>query len=42
MIITDPGIPTHFLEALTERGIACRLAGADSGPSSAATLAAAV
>jgi DeoR/GlpR family transcriptional regulator of sugar metabolism len=42
MIITDPGIPTHFLEALAERGIACRLAGADSGPSSAATLAAAV
>jgi DeoR/GlpR family transcriptional regulator of sugar metabolism len=42
MIITDPGIPTHFLAALTERGIACRLADTDSGQSAQAALAAAV
>ena len=42
MIITDPGIPTHFLAALTERGIGCRLADTDSGSSAQASLAAAV
>jgi DeoR/GlpR family transcriptional regulator of sugar metabolism len=42
MIITDPGIPAHFLEAFTQRGIPCRLADPNSGPSSEAPLAEAV
>jgi DeoR/GlpR family transcriptional regulator of sugar metabolism len=42
MIITDPGIPAHFSEAFAERGIPCRLASFDCGPSSEAALAKAV
>jgi DeoR/GlpR family transcriptional regulator of sugar metabolism len=42
MIITDPGIPAHFLDGFAERGIACRLADTDSGSSSESSLAAAV
>jgi DeoR/GlpR family transcriptional regulator of sugar metabolism len=42
MIITDLGIPPHFLEAFAERGIACRVAATDSDPSAEASLAAAV
>jgi DeoR/GlpR family transcriptional regulator of sugar metabolism len=42
LIITDPGIPAHFLEAFAQRGIPCRLTGSDSGPSSEASLAEAV
>lgn len=42
MIITDPGIPAHFLEAFTERGISYRLASTRSDPSSETSLAEAV
>jgi len=42
MIITDPGIPAHFQEAFAERGVAYRLAGADSAPASQAPLAEAI
>src|SRR5260221_11095812 len=39
MIITDPGIPPHFLEAFAERGIACGVAATCSRPSREASLA---
>lgn len=42
LIITDPGIPPHFLEAFAERGVPCRQAESDSGPPSQASLAEAV
>jgi DeoR/GlpR family transcriptional regulator of sugar metabolism len=30
MIITDPGVPSHFLDAFAERGISCRVANTES------------